>query len=230
MKSNRRANPLILLLAVMAGNFFAVSAQDATNTTELSAPVITAPPLRASIVLVQCHGLGYGDLSCYGQKLFQTPNLDQLAAEGVRCENYFAGNLGSTPSPGVLMFGKNSAPTNGEPTIAQRLQQAGYSTGLIGEWALGDEPWRQGFDEFCGFLHDDEGRNYFAERIRRFIPHGWVTDSNTYADYNDWETIHANAGGQKGRYLPDILINAACTWINANHPDQFNHWRPFFCW
>ena len=206
----------VLLLTVMAGIFSAAPAPAAE------------PPARASILIVQCHGLGYGDLSCYGQKLFQTPNLDRLAAEGVRCENYFAGNIGSTPSPNALMFGKNSAPTNGEPTIARQLQQAGYRTGLIGEWALGEEPWKQGFDEFAGFIHDDEGRNYFADRIRRFIPHGWMTDSNTFTDYNDWETIHANVGGQKGRYVPEILIGAAGTWISANSSDKFNQRRPFF--
>ena len=223
MKSNR----IVFLLATFVG-VFSVRAQGATNSTDLSAPAVTAPPARASIVLVQCHGLGYGDLSCYGQKLFQTPNLDQLAAEGVRCKNYFAGNIGSTPSPGGLMFGKNSAPANGDITIAQRLQQVGYHTGLIGEWGLGDEPWKQGFDEFCGFLNDDEGRNYFAERIRRFAPHGWITESNTFTDYNDWEPIHANAGGKQGRYLPEVLISAACTYINANYSDQFNNHHPFF--
>jgi uncharacterized sulfatase len=224
MKPNR----LALLLAALAAMLSPAAAQDPTNPAAVSENAITAPPLRPSIVLVQFHGLGYGDLSCYGQKLFQTPNLDQLAAEGVRFENYFAGNIGTTPSPGVLMHGKTAAPAGGEPTLAQRLQQAGYRTGLIGEWGLGDEPWKQGFGEFCGFLDDEQGRNYFAERIRRFAPRAWITDSNTLIDYNDWEAIHANTGGQKGRYLPELLVNAACTWINANFSDQFNNHRPFF--
>ena len=223
-----KLNFIALAFAILTGIFSAVRAQEATNVDNLSTPAPAAPPARVSIVFVQCHGLGYGDLSCYGQKLFQTPNLDQLASEGVRCEKYFAGNIGSTPSPGVLMFGKNSAPTNGEVTVARRLQQVGYRTGLIGEWGLVAEPWKQGFDEFCGFLDDDQGRNYFAERIRRFIPHGFITESNTLIDYNDWLTIFDNAGGKKGRYLPDILISAACTWINDNYADQFNRHRPFF--
>lgn len=228
IKAHMKSNCFALALAAFTGIVSSVRAQDATNVAEAFTTIITAPTARPSIVFVQCHGLGYGDLSCYGQKLFQTPSLDQLASEGVRCENYFAGNIGSTPSPGVLMYGKNSAPTNGDVTIARRLQLAGYRTGLIGEWGLGDEPWKQGFDEFCGFLNDDEGRNYFSERIRRFIPNGWITDSNTFADYNDWEPIHANVGGKKSRYLPDILTSAACTWINQNYSDQFNNHRPFF--
>ena len=224
-----KPNCLALVLAAFAGIATTPRAQDATNAPAAPAAEVAAiPAARTSIVFVQCRGLGYGDLSCYGQTLFQTPNFDQLAREGVRCLNYSAGNIGSSPSPGVLMYGKNAAPTNGEPTIARRLQQAGYRTGLIGEWTLGDEPWKQGFDEFCGYLDETEGRNYFAERIRRFAPHSWITDSNTLVDYNDWESIHANTGGKKGRYLPDILVNAACAWINQNYSDNFNNHRPFF--
>ncbi len=228
MKSYRLAHRRVWLLAACVGIFSAARAQDATNSTEVSAPAPAAPPTRASIVIVQCHGLGYGDLSCYGQKLFQTPNLDQLAAEGVRCENYFAGNLGSTPSPGLLLFGKNSAPTNGEPNIAQRLQAAGYETGLIGEWGLGDEPWKQGFNDFMGFIHDDEGRNYFSDSIWRYDPNFVDLASNRVVPWIGRETIHANAGGKQGRYLPEILIGAACNFINQHHPDQFNRSRPFF--
>ena len=224
-----KLNRLVLLLAALPGIFSPAHAQDSAGTNAAAAIVLTAPPARASIVLVQCHGLGYGDLSCYGQKLFQTPNLDKLAAEGVRCTSYFAGNIGATPSPGVLMFGKNSTPANGEASIAQRLQQAGYHTGLIGEWGLGDEPWKQGFDEFAGFIHDAEGRNYFSDFIWRYAPKGDVDwTNNVVRPWVGRENIHANTGGQKGRYLPEILINAACAFIQNNQPDQFNGFRPFF--
>ena len=55
-------------------------------------PTSRPPPIRAapSIIFIQFDGLGYGDLSCYGQTKFQTPNLDKLAAEGIRFTNYFA--------------------------------------------------------------------------------------------------------------------------------------------
>jgi arylsulfatase A-like enzyme len=199
-------------------------AQDASTNI----PVVM-PPSHASIILVQCHGLGYGDLSCYGQKLFQTPNLDRLATEGVRCVNYFAGNIGSTPSPGVLMFGKNSPSSAREPTLAQRLKDAGYHTGLLGEWTLGDEPWTQGFDEFAGFIRDDEGRNYFSDFLWRYDPKGTVdVTNNRISAWVGQETIYENTGGKKGRYVPEILINAACNFININQPDQFNQRRPFF--
>lgn len=211
--------PLLALTAAFPGLLTEpVHAQDA-------AP----PPPRASIIFVQCHGLGYGDLSCYGQKLFQTPNMDRLAAEGVRCVNYFSGNIGSTPSPGVLMFGKNSAAAANEPTLAQLLKNAGYHTGLLGEWGLGNEPWKQGFDDFAGFIHDDEGRNYFSDFIWRYDPKGDVDwTNNTVKPFNDREMIYENTGEKKGRYIPEILVNAACNFVDINQPDQFNGFRPFF--
>ena len=95
-------------------------------------------------------GLGYGDLSCYGQTKFQTPNLDRLAAEGIRFTNYYAGAAASSPSRAALMLGKDSGHLKqradadmplaaDEITVAQILKNSGYHTGLIGEWNLGDE-------------------------------------------------------------------------------------------
>ena len=72
----------------------------------------TAPrvmPRRSSIILIVADGLGYGDLSCYGQTKFQTPNLDRLAAEGVRLTSYYAGDAVSSPSRAALMLGRDSA-------------------------------------------------------------------------------------------------------------------------
>ena len=56
-----------------------------------------------------CDGLGYGDLSCYGQTKFQTPNLDRLAAEGIRFTSYYAGDAASSPARAALMLGRDSA-------------------------------------------------------------------------------------------------------------------------
>ena len=65
-------------------------------------------PRRPSIILIQCDGLGYGDLSCYGQTKFQTPNLDRLAAEGIRFTSYYAGDAASSPARAALMLGRDS--------------------------------------------------------------------------------------------------------------------------
>lgn len=202
-------------------------AQDASTNSPVT--VVPPPPPRPSVILIQFHGLGYGDLSCYGQKLFQTPNLDKLAAEGLRGLNYFAGNIGSTPSPGLLMYGKNSAAAANESTLAKWFQRSGYRTGLIGEWTLGTEPWRQGFDEFAGYLHDDEGRNYFTDFIWRYDPKGNVDwTNNTVSPWVGREMIFQNTENKKGRYMPEILVSAACNFIGQYKPDSFNQFKPFF--
>src|SRR5580658_5944829 len=106
-------------------------------------------PRRASIIFIQCHGLGYGDLSCYGQTNFQTPNLDRLAAEGTRFSNYRVTSDDYPQAQAALMEGNTGAFSAGQGTLAGRLQGVGYRTGLIGEWTLGAQPWMQGFDEFA---------------------------------------------------------------------------------
>src|ERR1039457_5999561 len=67
-----------------------------------------AMPRRPSIILIVADGLGYDDLSCYGQTKFQTPNLDRLAAGGIRFTSYYAGDAVSSPSRAALMLGKDS--------------------------------------------------------------------------------------------------------------------------
>jgi arylsulfatase A-like enzyme len=191
-----------------------------------------AIPRRASIIFIQCHGLGYGDLSCDGQTNYQTPNLDRLAAEGIRFTNYRAGSTDFTAAQAVLMAGKNSTdatPGPGAPTIAQRLQQAGYRTGLLGEWALGPTPWTQGFDEFAGFVQADEGRNYFADYLWRYAPDSILNVTNNQTEaFVGKEMIYPNTGGKNGEYLPEMFTKMMVNFIHTHQPDRFNHYQPFF--
>jgi len=218
--------------------------------------VPAAIPRRASIILVVADGLGYGDLSCYGQTNFQTPNLDKLAVEGMRFTNYYAG-AAESPARATLMLGKDSrhlrqradvdislAP--GDITVAQVLKNSGYRTGLIGEWNLGDEnsagaPWKKGFDDFAGYFDPNDAANFYADYMWRLSP-----DETYDESYNDpinghwrhWnkaddphlpgkEMIYANTQG-KNQFIPDLLTKAALGFININQPDQFNRYRPFF--
>src|SRR5262249_53385597 len=114
-------------------------------------------------------------------------------------------------------------------TLAARLQQAGDHTGLIGEWGLGAKPWEQGVDEFAGFLNEQEAKNYYSEFMWRFAPKGGV-DENTgqLKDFEDKEELHGNVGGQKGQYIPDLLMYAAEHFAKNNRPDFANKYRPFF--
>jgi arylsulfatase A-like enzyme len=236
----------LVLLALLVE--FSASAQSFVFSNSAPAGI----PRRASIILVVAEGLGYGDLSCYGQAQFQTPNLDKLAAEGMRFTNYCAGDAASSPAHAALMLGKESghlrqrgdadiplAPE--DVTVAQMLKNAGYRTCLVGEWNLGGEtssgaPWRKGFDEFGGYLDANDAANFYADYVFRYTPNS--SFDKTSGKWIRWdpaqgppaagrEMIYANTQG-KNQYIPDVLTQAALNLMKINQPDRANRYRPFF--
>jgi len=125
---------------------------------------------RPNIVWIMADDLGFGDLGCYGQKYIRTPHIDKLAAEGTLFRTAYAGCTVCAPSRSTLMTGQHGGHTPvrsnpggvpivaGETTVAEVLKSAGYATALCGKWGLGDigsegVPWKHGFDEFFGTLH-----------------------------------------------------------------------------
>lgn len=245
IRFNRLCRALILPALLLE---FSASAQSFVLSN--SAP--RAIPRRASIILVVANGLGCGDLSCYGQTNFQTPNLDKLAAEGIRFANYFAGTAASSPALASLMLGKDSGHLRqradadlplalDDITVAQVLRQSGYHTGLIGEWILGDEnssgaPWKKGFDEFAGYLNPNDAANFYADYMFRYTPYSsYDKAGGKWIDWNPAqgpptggrEMIYANTQG-KNQYIPDLLTKAALNFIQINQPDPSNRYRPFF--
>ena len=133
----------------------------------LPAGVSTAQD-KPNIIFVMVDDLGYGDLGSYGQKRIKTPVLDQMAKEGMRFTDFYAGSTVCAPSRCVLMTGyhtghcfiRGNGKDNlrpGDVTVAEVLKASGYRTGLYGKWGLGHEgstglPTRQGFDQFFGYL------------------------------------------------------------------------------
>jgi arylsulfatase A len=132
------------------------------------------PSRSPNFVLLLADDLGYGDLSCYGSSEIQTPNLDQMAAEGARLEEFYAFPT-CTPSRAALLTGhyplrsgltRVLAPrehfgiSDSEVTLGQALQSLGYATACIGKWHLGDmlryEPNRHGFDYFYGLHYSND--------------------------------------------------------------------------
>ena len=232
---NRLCRALALPVMLLA---FSANAQSLVISN--TAP--TAIPRRASIILIVADGLGYGDLSCYGQTNFQTPNLDRLATEGVRFTNYSVEHENAKTEM-AIMLGRNSSGwhqnKNGEYfvdendiTVAQTLRQSGYRTGLIGDWNLGDEnssgaPWKKGFDEFAGYLDPKDAENFFANYIFRYDPHT-VLDTNDGPHFIGHEMVYDNTAGKHGAYIPDFLTKCAVNFVQKNQPDSFNHYRPFF--
>ncbi len=144
---------------------------------------------RPNLVLILADDLGYGDLGSYGQRTVQTPRLDRLAAEGIRFSQFYAGSTVCAPSRSVLMTGQHMGHTRvrgnagagnyaaqtlaaSDVTIARLLRQAGYATGLVGKWGLGEigsegEPLRHGFDEFFGFVNQTHAHNHYPDFLWR---------------------------------------------------------------
>lgn len=217
-----KLNRLLILLAALTS----LTAVAQTNWPALFSNVQNSAggiPRRPSIIVIQCRDLAYGDLSCNGQTNYQTPNLDRLAAEGVRFTNY-TGGADSVATTAMLLAGQNGA-----ANLAQVLQQQGYRTGFIGEWMFDDrEPWRRGFEQFAGFFSDEEARNYYAPEIWRY-PRPMYDESNRVTSVSLFhETLFKNTGGNKGQYIPDLLVTAMNNFIRLATPDMANRWRPFF--
>jgi len=134
-----------------------------------------------NFILIVCDNLGYGDVGCYGSKLHRTPNIDRMAAEGMRFTDFYVTSGVCTPSRASIMTGCYPRRVNmhvdengrqvlpavsrkglhpNEITIAEVLKAQGYATAIIGKWHLGDQlpflPTRQGFDYYFGIPYSDD--------------------------------------------------------------------------
>ena len=144
---------------------------------------------KPNIVFFLCDDLGYGDLGCFGQKKIKTPNLDRLAAEGMRFTQAYAGTTVCAPSRCALMTGQHTGhcyirgnkelkPEGQEPmpadtfTVAHLMKKAGYVTGMIGKWGLGkpdseSTPDKMGFDYFFGYNCQMKAHEYYPTSLWR---------------------------------------------------------------
>lgn len=203
--------------------------------------LFAADPLkRPNIIWIMADDLGYGDLGCYGQKVITTPNLDKMAAEGLRFTQFYSGATVCAPSRSVLMTGLhhghtrvrgNAGKTNPiaqalraeDVTVAEVMQQAGYRTALIGKWGLGDVgaaesglPRKQGFDEFYGFLNQTHAHNHYPDFL-------WRNESReTLA--NVVTPVGDNGGGfatDAKVYADDLFAEEAIKFVRANQAKSF---------
>lgn len=188
---------------------------------------------RPNIILILADDLGYGDLGCYGQQRIKTPNLDRLAAEGMRFTQFYAGSTVCAPSRCVLMTGRHlghayirgNAKVDLRPadvTVAEVLKQAGYTTALVGKWGLGHEgssgvPTRQGFDSFFGYLDQHHAHNYYPAFLMR--DQSRVPLANVVPGEGPFGQGVAT---EKREYSHDLLTEEALAWLDAR--DQ----QPFF--
>jgi arylsulfatase A-like enzyme len=173
----------------------------ANLTLHIDANQRSRPHRKPNIILILADDLGYGDLGSYGQTRIRTPNLDRMARQGMRFTQFYAGAPVCAPSRASLMTGlhqghaliRGNTDINNQRvslrpedlTIAEVLQPAGYRTGVIGKWGLGEPdtsgiPNRQGFDYWFGYLNQNLAHNYYPDYLWRntarvAIPKGWYS-------------------------------------------------------
>lgn len=139
---------------------------------------------RPNIIFIMADDLGYGDLGCYGGQTIATPNIDRLAAQGLKFTQAYSGGPVCTPARSVLMTGLHNGHTpardnvphyptylrDEDITLAEVLKASGYRCGGVGKWSLGDagtegRATRQGFDSWFGYLNQDHAHYYYPEYL-----------------------------------------------------------------
>ena len=241
--------PLLIFLLVLLNKSFAQS----ENT-----------PLP-NIILFLIDDLGYAELGCQGNIDIPTPNIDHMAANGIRFTQAYVANSYCSPSRAGILTGRypnrynyhsnivghqNEDPNLGLPmnetTIAEYLLEAGYYSGIIGKWHQGGtakyHPFRQGFDEFFGFLH--EGHYYVPPPYqgvttmlrRKVLPGGgkgrWISEDQksiytTHMNHNepDYDAnnpiLRASQPVNEPSYLTNAITREAIDFVNRQHDKPF---------
>ena len=183
---------------------------------------------KPNIILILADDLGYADLGCYGQQKTETPNIDRLAKEGLKFTQFYSGSTVCAPSRASLLSGlhtghtairgnKGMEPEGQTPlpdsviTIANLLQQNGYTTAAFGKWGLGyittsGDPNKKGFDLFFGYNCQSLAHNYFPDHL-------W--NNHERIDF----PVNANSNAV---YSADFIHTQAMNFLQAKHQ------RPFF--
>ena len=183
---------------------------------------------KPNVVIFYTDDQGTLDAGCYGSSDLQTPNIDRIAAQGVRFTQAYAHTV-CCPSRAALLTGRHpqrsgiNSWTQGnmkgpdgtnmaltEVTIAEQLKSAGYRTALFGKWHVGSHrdygPKKQGFDEFFGI------RNGFIDNFNHYFLHG-----KGYHDLYDGTTEIF----EPGQYFPQLITNRALAFIDQNKEVPF---------
>ena len=192
---------------------------------------------KPNIIYIMLDDAGYGDFGAFGSEYIKTPNFDKLCDEGMKFTQHYSGSAVCAPTRSVLMTGldtghtprrDNTAKTNkkelieknGRPlvflkekdlTIAKELRKAGYSTGGIGKWGLGNPssegiPEKQGFDYWFGYLDQMHAHNHFPEEI-------W--------ENGKMNQLSGNLNGKKEEYVPYLEEEKSLEYIRKNYKEPF---------
>jgi arylsulfatase A len=214
----------------------------------IAAPLAAQSPRRPNIVFYIADDLGYGDVGCFGQTKIRTPNIDQIAKEGLRLTQHYAGNAVCAPSRCVLMTAMHpghaqvrnnrSTPPEGQwplkpgtPTIPRQLQQAGYVTGGFGKWGLGGpesdgRPLQQGVNRWFGYNCQGVAHNHYPTYLwddeKHFPLKNLAFASNQKlpegADPNDSKSYAGFSGTQ---FAMDLIAEQAVKFVRDNKDQPF---------
>ncbi len=188
----------------------------------------TAGKRPPNIIFILADDLGYGDVGYQGQKVVQTPNIDRLAAEGMRFTDAYAGSTVCAPSRCCLMTGMHTGhahvrgnkriPLRPEDrTVAEVLKEAGYTTGVVGKWALGEPgttgiPNRKGFDYFYGYINQGRAHNYYPDYL-------WRNKEKILLEGNVLES--KNVAKEKAQYSHDLFTKEALEFVEREKEGPF---------
>ena len=180
---------------------------------------------QPNIILIMADDMGYEALSSNGSESCKSPNLDKLAAKGVRFTNGFSNPI-CTPSRVKLMTGQYNVRNyvkfgwldREQTTFAHQLKAAGYATAIAGKWQLGrdkDSPQHFGFEQSCLWQHTRSGRSKDGGKTidRRFV--------NPQLEFNGVEKDFTN-----GEYAPQICTDFICDFIDVNKKKPFLVYYP----
>lgn len=184
---------------------------------------------RPNIVFILADDLGYGDVGCYGQQKFETPNIDSLARAGMRFTQSYSGTTVSAPSRSCLLTGAHTGhtairgnkemPPEGQFPLPQgaaglflALKDQGYNTGAFGKWGLGSigstgDPNNQGIDRFFGYNCQMLAHSYYPDHLWGDSVRIELTDNCDSIPYG------------QGTYSPDLIHSEAIKWLSAQTPD-----------
>ena len=190
-----------------------------------------AAAAQPNIVFILADDSGLGEYGCYGGTQIPTPNVDRLAAEGMRFTNAYSGNAVCAPTRCVIMTGQHPGHelrranqsksgllslADGTVTVARMLHDAGYATGGFGKWGLGNEGTtgaaeKQGFDIFYGYYDQVHAHSYFPDDLTR---------------NGVREKLPGNKGGKGTDYSHDLIEAETLKFIETSA----KRGKPFFCY
>ena len=196
--------------------------------------VSTQAAKKPNFIFIMVDDAGYGDFSCYGQKKFTTPNIDRMAARGMKFTQHYAGSTVCAPTRCCLMNGVHTGHSfirgnrevkpegqwpipAGLVTIPKLLQKAGYTTGMFGKWGLGapgseGDPVKQGWDEFYGYNCQRQAHTYYPPYLwhnDKQVPLDGKTYSHDLIHEQSLKFIRDNAKRPFFAYLPITIPHAA---------------------